>query len=430
MSPNMERALLLFQQGRFEMAEGELRQALANSPEDSHAHALLGLCLSEREKFTDATQEAQQAILLAPDFPFAHYAMAHVMHDRHRNEEALQAIGEAIRLDPTDADYLAVLSQIQLDQRNWPAALEAAERGLQHNPEHVGCTNLRAIALVKLGRREEAGATIDAALRKAPENSVTHANQGWTLLEKGESKKALEHFKESLRLNPENEWARQGIVEALKARHFIYAVMLKYFLWMSRLSRQAQWGVLIGAYLGNRFLSLMGNAKPEWRPWFLPIQITYLCFMLMTWIASPLFNLLLRLNRFGRMALSREQIVASNWIGLALLIALLSLVGALLLPTKLPLLLVALVFGSLLLPISGTFNCAEGWPRNIMALFTGAMATAGIAGVVAFGVGEINSGTDRSLLKDGAMVLIGICVIGAALSSWVSNFLAMQRPRR
>src|SRR5262249_35174190 len=159
---------------------------------------------------------------------------------------------------------------------------------------------LRAIAMVKLGRRAEAGATIDAALARNPDNALTHANQGWTLLEKGKPKQALEHFREALRLDPENEWARQGIVEALQARNVIYAVMLKYFLWMSRFSNRAQWGIILGAYFGNRLLSALAHSNPDLAPWILPLRILYVCFALMTWMASPFFNLLLRINRFGR----------------------------------------------------------------------------------------------------------------------------------
>ena len=41
------------------------------------------------------------------------------------------------------------------------------------------------------------------------------------------------------------DWARQGILEALKARHLLYRLMLWYFLWMAKLSEKAQWAVVI-----------------------------------------------------------------------------------------------------------------------------------------------------------------------------------------
>lgn len=425
MNPNLERALLLFQQSRHDLAEAELRLALAHAPQDAYAHALLALCLAAREKLDDATAEARQSIHLAPDFPFAHYAHARVMYDRNHYPEARAAIEEAIRLDAMDADYFSLLAAIHFDEKRWADALKAVDQGLQFDPEHVGCANLRAMAMVKLGRRAEAGATIAATLAKNPDNSLTHANQGWTLLEKGEPPRALEHFREALRLDPENEWARSGIIEALKARNFIYAAMLKYFFWMSKLSTRAQWGILLGGYFGNRLLGTMADSNPALAPWVLPLRILYIAFALLTWTADPLFNLLLRLNKFGRLALSREQIVASNCIGTSLLLALLALGGCLGFGFAGGWLLGALVFGLLVLPLAGTFKCAAGWPRVTMASYTGVMAGAGILAVILQFISEPNTGT-----KAAGAALLMVFILGAVGSGWMANILIMQRPKR
>ena len=65
------------------------------------------------------------------------------------------------------------------------------------------------MALVKLGRRAEAGSTIDETLRRNPEDDSSHANKGWTLLEAGQPNEAMKHFKEALRLNPERGESRR-----------------------------------------------------------------------------------------------------------------------------------------------------------------------------------------------------------------------------
>ena len=429
MNANLQRALLLFDQSRHSMAEAELRQALSADPHESFAHALLGLCLAKREQFNEATQEAQQAIHLAPDSAFAHYALASILHDRDRNTEALTAVNEALRLDPSESNFFALLAGIQISEKQWTQALAAAEQGLQLDSEHVACTNLRAIALVNLGRKEEAGVTIAAALAKDPDNSITHANQGWTLLQQGKAKEALEHFREALRLDPENEWARQGIVEALKARHFIYAIMLRYFFWMSRLSQRAQWGVILAGYFGNRLLGSVADANPTLAPWLLPLRILYVIFVLLTWTAVPIFNLMLRLNRFGRLALSREQVVASNWIGGCLLLALLALAGCLFYSFDSPFVLAALVFGFLVIPLAGTFRCSEGWPRKAMTIYTGLMAAAGLGGLLVIFAQAYRYPNAKAPSSLG-LALIGVFFLGAIGSAWIANILISQRPRR
>jgi predicted Zn-dependent protease len=419
---SVQRGQLLYQQSRYDLAEAELRQALAAEPDDAYAHSLLGLCLLERKQLADATEEARQAVHLAPDMPFGHYALAKVWYGRDHYDEARTAIEEAIRLDPDDPDYRALLSAIHFDERRWNEALRAAEEGLALDPEHDGCTNLRAMALVKLGRTRDAGATIDAALARNPENSATHANQGWTLLEQGRTDEALGHFREALRLDPENEWARAGIVEALKARNPVYAVMLRYFLWMSRLSSRAQWGVIIGGYFINRMLTQAARADPELAPWLLPFRIVYIGFVFLTWTAEPLFNLLLRLNRFGRLSLSRKQIVESNWVGAAILVALLALGGYFASGSD-RLLLAAMVFGFLIIPLAGTLKTALGWPRTAMWTYTGVLAALGLAAVVT-ALGSTGGEAEPNWAFFGAFLL---GVIGAP---WVANALIMRRPKR
>ncbi|HXG10576.1 MAG TPA: tetratricopeptide repeat protein [Gemmataceae bacterium] len=417
MAQHFERALVLFEQSRYDLAERELRQELASDPDHPMAHALLALCLSERKQFAEATQEARRAVVLAPDQAFAHYALARVYYDRDRYDEAEEALDEAIRLDPENATYFSLRAGIRFERRDWQGAREAAEEGLRIDPEHPGCTNLRAMALVQLGRRDEAGATIEAALARDPENAVTHANQGWALLHAGDHAKAMEHFREALRLNPELDWARAGIVEALKARHLLYGLMLRYFLWMSRLSSTAQWGVIIGGYLGYRALRSLARNNPELAPWVLPLLILYIVFAVLTWTASPLFNLLLRLNRFGRLALSREQIVASNWVGGTALAALITF-SVWLATQKALLLTLALVFGMLVLPVAGTFHCQRGWPRQAMAAYTFLLAAAGLgAHVLAF------------LQLPGFEILLPLFFLGVLLSTFVANGLMMVQPK-
>jgi tetratricopeptide (TPR) repeat protein len=418
MGAHYERAVILYESGRYEMAEQELRQELAADPNHPTAHAFLALCLSKREEFERATDEARTAIHLAPDLGFCHYALACVLQDRNRNEEALPVAREAIRLDPYAAINFALLSSIHYNLRRWQDALDSAEQGLHVDPEDVGCTNLRAMALIKLGRKADAGEAIETALARDPENAFSHANLGWACLERSEPQRAMEHFREALRLDPELEWARAGIVEAMKARNILYRWLLRYFMGMAKLNYKIQWGILIGGYLGINWLDGYARRNPDWKPYVTPLVIVYVVFALLTWLAAPLFNLLLRLDRFGRLALSRDQVVASNWVGSCLLAAL-SALGAGLATGNDHLLAAAFCFGLLLIPCAAVFHCEPGWPRTTMAAITCVLAIIGLSDVAMF-----------ALQVRGAGRLYNLFILGAILSPWVGNWLTMQQVRR
>ena len=422
-NPHLDRALLLYSQQRYDLAEQEFRQALTLDPDEPQAHSFLALCLIKRKQYDEATNEAEHAIHTAPDYSFAHYVLATVMLQRNHFAEAMKSTMEAIRLDPYNPSYFALLAHLHLNEQRWEDALSAAEHGLVIDAENVECNNLRAVALVKLGRKAEAGQTIDETLRRDPENATTHANQGWAMLEQRKPEKAMEHFREALRLEPNNEWARRGIIEAMKARYFVYGLMLRYFLWMQKIGSRMGWGLMLGAYFGNIYLNQLAHKNPAWAPYLWPILTAYFAFVLMSWTARPLFNLVLRTNRFGRMVLSRQETAQSNWIGLTLLIALSCAIGWLASGSVMAQ-LGALMAAVLVIPISGTYNCSPGWPRNVMAAGTLFLVA---VGVTIFAVPYLEISTP--VIVENYSSFFGIYFYGVLISSFGANFLSGVRPK-
>ena len=380
MSAHLARARLLLAQSRPADAERETLLALATEPDDPSALALLALSRSDQQKHAEALTAARSAIGLAPDDPYFHYVHGFVLHRLDRNDDAYSATQEALRLAPDEADYFSLLAAIELSRRNWSSALSAAEQALALNPEHVNAANLRAMALVRLGRKEEATATVDFALHRAPENAFSHANQGWNCLHRNEPRKAQDHFREALRLDPSLDYARDGMLEALKARNPIYRGMLAYFLWISALSGRWQWGFMIGVFFGGRIISQAAAEQPQLR-WILwPVLILFYAFIYLSWTAMPMFNLLLRLDRFGRHILTRDQRIASNWFGAFFLVAL-GMLGWWLASRSALALLLLIFFTMLSLCISATF-VRRGRARKILGGTTAGLAAVGALAIV------------------------------------------------
>jgi len=171
--------------------------------------------------------------------------------------------------------------------------------------------------------------------------------------------------------------------------------------------------VIIGLWLAVRVLGKLAREYPALAPWITPIIVLYMVFALFTWIGSPLFNLILRVDRFGRLALSREETIESNWIGGLLLAGLACL--ALTPLWGLNLLVAALVCGFLTVPVAGTFKCRKGRTRIGMTLYTAALAVAGVGGVALMAMG---------VWVGGPLVLL--FVVGVVASSWVASILVMS----
>ena len=392
-----------------------LRRALAGDPTDAEAHTLLAFTLLYQGRETDALLEAQAAVRFAPDNPAGHYAGAIILTEMKKYDEALSAIRTAIRLVPEMPRYHAVMGTIYMRQRKWQQALDAVETGLRFDPQDIQCNNIRAMALVKLGRQAEAGQSLESILALNPENPMTHANQGWALLHGGQHERALEHFREALRLNPQLGWAREGVVEALKARNPVYWVMLRYFLWMGRLNASVRWGLILGVYFLNRAAAGLAQQHPTLALLFFPLSLLYIAFVFLSWTAHPLFNLLLRFNRMGRLALSDEDIAASNWVAACLIAAGGGLGAGVLLRQPL-FLTTALHALMLIVPVASLFNFPAGKRRWLLVAYTVGLALLALGSLLL----RLNGVALGAQLSEAFFW-------GWILYSWIANAVASMR---
>jgi len=378
MSANLSRAQLLLAQSRPADAEREAMLALAAEPEDTDALALLAISLGDQQKGKQAMAAAEKAVGLAPDNSYLHYVRAFTLHRSDENDLARSALQESLRLEPENAEAFSLLAAIELARGDWKAALKAAEQVLQMDPEHVRATNFRAMALVHLGRKGEATESVDFALHRAPDNALSHANQGWNYLHKNNPRRAQEFFREALRLEPNMEYARRGMLDALRARNPIYRGMLAYFLWMGRQGSHLQWGIMIATYFFSRFLGTILEAHPDSSA-LIALAIVFYSFGYLTWTAQPMFNLLLCFDRFGRHVLSRDERYAAFWFGLAFS----AMLGCLVwwpLGGEGIALISAVIFAALSICLAATFS-REGRGRLLLGSMTIVLAIIAASGV-------------------------------------------------
>ncbi|MDP2161791.1 MAG: tetratricopeptide repeat protein, partial [Flavobacterium sp.] len=231
----LERASLLFEQQRYKEAEKNIIEVLAIEPDNITCLNLLAEIKIQNEAYEEALQIINDAIGIAPDYDVLYYTKARILLAQDKIKLALEASKEALSLDPYDADNHALLGLIYNQNKKFEEALNCANEALEIDGSHILALNVRSTALLKLNRKEDSFSTIEGALSEDPNNAYTHANFGWGLLEKGETDKALEHFKESLKNNPNSEYAQSGMAEALKSKYLIYKWFLKYSFWMSNL---------------------------------------------------------------------------------------------------------------------------------------------------------------------------------------------------
>lgn len=326
MYQHLERGNFLFNQSRYADAEKEYKKILAYDPNNAYGLASLAQCYLETDRKKEALNYAQKAIQNAPDSPTMYLIYAKCLFYNKLIDKALNAIESGQQLNPSISDFFLLKARIAFYQDNWQLALDETEHGLELEPEDVSLINLRARALVKLNRSQEASVTMDYALHQAPLSSYSHANKGWVSIERGQYEEAVSHFKESLRLNATNAYAKAGLREAIKAKNILYRGVLKYFLWMSKLQEKYRWGFVIGTYLLYQLAISLAQMSSIMAMVMTPLIILFIIFAFSSWIAMPISNLFLRLHPLGKFALEEDEKLASNVVGIVASLSILNFI--------------------------------------------------------------------------------------------------------
>lgn len=408
-----QHAILLYQQSRYADAEQALREHLRTDPDDGFAIHLMAEVHAAQGRLPEARDAAQRALGLFPDHAGGHELLARIELRDDNIAKAEEHARRAVEADPEDPANHATLGFVLLYRNRKEEALECADRGLAIDPEDLRCLNLRTEALARLGRKEEADNTIAKALELDPDNAATHANTGWAMLRRGEEARALENFREALRRDPTNDYAKAGLVEALKARYLVYRLFLRYTLWVSSLSGRTQWFMILGLYFGSRVLRGMAKSNPALEPLIWPILGIYFVFVVSTWVITPISNLLLRLNLYGRYALDKEEIMTSNFTGTSLLVALLGVLGWAI--TDLGSFLMLAAFGLLMMIPTSSMLGAGRKGRMVLVGAAALLAATGLLSVIlAFANVEMASSLFLAFL------------VGAFAYQWLANYFAIR----
>lgn len=149
----------------------------------------------------------------------AAYLLAAAHSARRDWRAALLALDRAIAIHPAHADAHDNRTVALLELGRFDDAVASAHRALEIEPAHARAANNLAMALHGLARHEEALACLDRALRSAPDFPEAHNNRGNVLQRLERFEEALEAYEKAISLKPEYAEAhnnRGAVLQELK----------------------------------------------------------------------------------------------------------------------------------------------------------------------------------------------------------------------
>lgn len=281
--------------GQIDLAIATLTEALGLDPSNARAraHALLAVCLRDRNRLTAAALEAQAALAAAPDDAFSHYAAGHVYEARREWQAAERHFQTAIELAP-EADWTRrALGRLYLVWGRLRDAKPWIEGACEADPEDAA--NLAALAHWHLEMRDAARAEAIAreALRIDPHESEALVVLGYAVLRQGRSDEALEHAAWAVQNDPQDRAALALLVAVKTRKNPLTGLWFRFASFVGSGSGTRMVLMLVGLYLTVRVATMvlgdLGHPKAA-----SALSYVWLGFCVYTWFAPMLFQRALR----------------------------------------------------------------------------------------------------------------------------------------
>jgi tetratricopeptide (TPR) repeat protein len=165
--------------GRIDDAIAQYREAIRLRPGFAEAHNNLGTALARAGRLDEAVVEFKETIRIKPDAAVTFVNLADAERRQQRPDDAIASLQTAIGLQPALAFAHYSLGNLLHDKGQVDAAIRAYLKALEHEPEATAYAiyNDLGVALAQSGRRQEAIAAFDRALKIKPDFEDARANR-------------------------------------------------------------------------------------------------------------------------------------------------------------------------------------------------------------------------------------------------------------
>jgi tetratricopeptide (TPR) repeat protein len=404
------RAALMVDQRNYAQAMDMLKQALAQQPDHGQALYLLAFCqLQTESERRQALDTIDRALAADPHECRYHSLKAAILCNRNECAKALKSAEEAVSIDPLATCGHIEKGRALMGMQRWKEAEAPLRDALALDADDPIAENLLTTALQFQNRTAETAERIGQVLSRDPQNAHAHANAGWSALRGGDLQQARFHFLEALRIDPQLEHARVGVIETFKAKSPLYRVYLNYCFAMARLQPKHQIMLILGLFLLARLSRhfLTGSLQSIGTL----IAIAYMLFALWSWVARGIGNLFLLLDSFARHALRTNEKIEALLVGGNVLVGLPFYVAGI--AGFLPVLMAPGMFMvASAFPFSATFTNENPTGRKVYGIAGAYVWSMGVVSLI-FGAANLFPQLAGFCLGTGMLVAVGSIWMGA-----------------
>ena len=192
-----------------------LKALTSEEPGFADGHIALSAALAASGDARAARAELERALENSDGVEHAYRSLANVYGRMGLDEES-----EKYRRKADEEGSGPAAAQIRLAEKLMISgkrreAMAAADEALKAQPGNATASAIKGIALAEQGRFSESIPPLLDVVRSVPDSAQAHRQLGQSYISSGDAAGALRHFGEAARLDPDDRWGHHGVGDAL-----------------------------------------------------------------------------------------------------------------------------------------------------------------------------------------------------------------------
>ncbi len=196
------RGVLACQEARFQDAVGFLEAAIERDGQKAVYYSNLGVAFKGLGRIEDALHALRQAERLAPGDNDICYNLACLLQELDRPDEAITAYEMLLKADPDNGDALSNLGLLLLEGGKPERALPLLQRAVARSPTLLAARINLGLTLHELQLFKEAESHFRACIAAAPERAELHFHLANTVHADRRYEEAISHGERAIALRP------------------------------------------------------------------------------------------------------------------------------------------------------------------------------------------------------------------------------------
>ena len=202
-TPSIQDAVALHQQGQLAQAEAIYRQILAAEPKNANALHLLGVIASQAGCYQVAIDLIDQAIEVNPHEAAFHYNRGLALQELKTFDAAIACYDKAIALKPNYAEAYSNRGAALKELKQFETAIANYDKAIALKPNYADAYSNRGTAFQELKQLYAAIACYDKAIALKPNYAEAYSNRGNALKELKQFETALASYDMAISLKPD-----------------------------------------------------------------------------------------------------------------------------------------------------------------------------------------------------------------------------------